>query len=66
LERDSPFGRDIQKKASESAKVISIPKIGGIQHGMCGRKRLKVILGKTASYLVFFQIKDSEKCSLAS
>ena len=32
LERDSPLGREPQKKTSKSAKVISIPKIGGIQH----------------------------------
>ncbi len=32
LGRDSPLGREIQKKPCESAKIISIPKIGGIQH----------------------------------
>lgn len=30
--RDSPNGREIQNKPSESAKVISIPKIGGLHH----------------------------------
>ena len=32
LDRDSPLGREPQMKSTESAKVISIPKIGGIQH----------------------------------
>jgi len=32
LNRDSPTGREIQKKPSESAKVISIPKLCGLQH----------------------------------
>jgi len=32
LDRDSPLRRVVQKKLSESAKVISVPKIGGIQH----------------------------------
>ena len=32
LDRNSPLGREPQKKTSKSAKVISISKIGGIQH----------------------------------
>jgi putative transposase len=32
LERDSPLGRAIQKKPSEFAKAISIPKLNGMQH----------------------------------
>ena len=32
LERDSPFTREVQKKPSESGKVISISKLGGLQH----------------------------------
>lgn len=31
LDRDSPLGRDVQKKISESKKVISIAKLGGIK-----------------------------------
>jgi len=32
LNRDSPSGRAIQKKPSESANVISIPKLNELQH----------------------------------
>ncbi len=32
LERDLPLGREIQQKPYESTKVISVLKIGGIQH----------------------------------
>jgi len=32
LNRDSPSGREIQKILSESAKIISIPKLNGLQH----------------------------------
>jgi putative transposase len=32
LERDSPFGREVQKKPSDSIKVISISKLSGLQH----------------------------------
>jgi putative transposase len=32
LNRDSPLGRKIQQKPIESAKVISISKLGGLQH----------------------------------
>lgn len=32
LDRNSPSGRKVQEKLSESAKVISIPKLGGIHH----------------------------------
>ena len=32
LERDSPLSRKQERKPSEYAKVISMPKIGGIQH----------------------------------
>jgi len=30
--RDSPHGRKIQNKPFESAKIISIPRIGGLHH----------------------------------
>ncbi|OGL49061.1 MAG: hypothetical protein A2161_17050 [Candidatus Schekmanbacteria bacterium RBG_13_48_7] len=32
LERNSPNGREFQKKPSESAKVIALPRLGGLQH----------------------------------
>ncbi len=32
LGRDSPLGRNVQEKPSESGKIISISKLGGIQH----------------------------------
>jgi len=32
LDRDSPTGRAVVKKPSESAEVIPLPKIGGMQH----------------------------------
>ena len=38
LSRDSPNGRKIQNKPSEYAKVISIPKLGGLQHKYEWRK----------------------------
>ena len=30
--RDSPNGREIQKKPDEKAEVVAIPKLGGLQH----------------------------------
>jgi putative transposase len=32
LNRDSPLGRKVQQKPSESGKVISISKLSGLQH----------------------------------
>ena len=32
LNRDSPNGREVQKRPSESAKVIALPRLGGLQH----------------------------------
>jgi putative transposase len=32
VKRDSPNGRKIQNKPSESAKVISFPRLGGLHH----------------------------------
>jgi len=32
LNRDSPLGRTAQKKPSESSMIVSIPKLGGLQH----------------------------------
>lgn len=32
VERESPNGRRIEKKPSESAKIIAFPKLGGLHH----------------------------------
>ncbi len=32
LNKDSPLGRPVQEKPSSSAKVVSIPKVGGLLH----------------------------------
>jgi len=32
LNRDSPLGRTIQDKPSESSNVVSVPKLSGLQH----------------------------------
>jgi putative transposase len=32
VERDSPNGRKVEKKPSESAKIIAFPKLGGLHH----------------------------------
>jgi len=32
LDRNTPMGRNAQKKPSESAQVISLSKLGGLQH----------------------------------
>ncbi|MCP4757080.1 MAG: transposase [Proteobacteria bacterium] len=32
LDRDSPSGRSVRKKTSEHGKVVSLPKLGGLQH----------------------------------
>ncbi len=32
LERDSPTGRSVQMKSSEVNKIVSLPKLGGLQH----------------------------------
>ncbi|MCP4756574.1 MAG: transposase [Proteobacteria bacterium] len=32
LDRDSPSGRAVQTKPSETGKVASLPRLGGLQH----------------------------------
>ncbi len=32
LDRDSPSGRAVQTKPSEVGKVLSLPRLGGLQH----------------------------------
>ncbi len=32
IDRDSPKGRAVQLKPSESAKVVGVPLLGGLQH----------------------------------
>lgn len=38
LDRNTPMGRNVHKKPSESSKVISLPKLGGLQHKYVWRK----------------------------
>ena len=39
LGRDTPFGRNVQEKPFKSSRVISISKLGGLQH-KCGWKQV--------------------------
>lgn len=32
LEKDSPCCRDVQPKPSEQAKVVALPRVGGLHH----------------------------------
>ena len=38
LDRNSPMGRKVQWRPSESSKVLSLPKLGGLQHKYVWRK----------------------------
>jgi hypothetical protein len=38
LDRNTPMGRKVQAKPSESAQVISLPRLGGLHHKYDWRK----------------------------